>query len=129
MSEGNILAGRRILVVEDEFLIATGIAEAIEDAGAVPLGPCADLKKARQTLDGADGVPDAAILDLNLKGASVVDLARELKDKGTVLIYHTGYTTTVEREGLPEGSMTWKPMSGAKLMEAVAAALQQGGSG
>ena len=115
------LKGRRILVVEDEFLIASNVVETIEDCGAVAIGPCPDVDTARRMLaEDGQGV-DAAILDLNLKrGGSAMELAQELAAAGTVLVYHTGYSTSASQEGLPDGVVATKPVTGDRLMQHVA---------
>lgn len=109
------LKERRILIVEDEYLIATDIADAIQRLGGTVLGPCADVAAARRVL--AETQADAAVLDLNLKGGKVTDLARELDAKGLTIMYHTGYDTTVAEEGLPEGVLALKPMKHEILMQ------------
>ena len=115
------LEDRWILVVEDEFLIASDIVEAIRQLGGSVMGPCSDAAKAREVLSKRGMPPDGAVLDLNLKGKSVADLAHELAEMGVALLYHTGYDTSVEQEGLPPGEMTMKPMSRAELMQRLAA--------
>ena len=119
MNKSGPLHQRRILVVEDEYLIASDLAEAIVQAGGTALGPCANVEAAQRILRSAPDAPDGAILDLNLRGASVVAFAKELDARGVKLIYHTGYETTPEEEGLPVGLMTIKPMRRDDLMDAV----------
>lgn len=58
------LAGRRILVVEDGYYLATDAARALRGAGAEVLGPCATEEDARAELD--EQRPNAAVFDINL---------------------------------------------------------------
>ena len=120
MMDKRALEDRWILVVEDEFLIASDIVEAIRQLGGSVMGPCCDTAKAREALSKRGKPPDGAVLDLNLKGQSVVELAHDLADMGVALLYHTGYDTSIEQEGLPPGEMTRKPMSRAELMQRLA---------
>lgn len=115
------LTGRRILIVEDEYLIAADIADAVARLGGDTLGPCADVEAARRVL--AESRPDGAVLDLNLKGSPVTELARELEGMGIAIIYHTGYDTTAAAEGLPEGVLALKPLKHDVLMRELALGL------
>lgn len=111
----------RILIVEDEYLIAIDIADAITRLGGTVLGPCADVATARRLL--AETQADAAVLDLNLKGGKVTELARDLDATGMTIMYHTGYETTVAEEGLPDGVLALKPLKHKALMHELARAL------
>ena len=89
------LAGRRIMVIEDEPLLAMDIEAALEELGCVVVGPAGNLAAARRLV--ADGVVDAALLDANLGGKPVDELAEALAAKGIPFIFATGY----ERGELP----------------------------
>ena len=58
------LAGRRILLVEDEPLVALLLESIFEDEGCVTIGPYGDLKSALEAAQ--NGEVDAAVLDVNL---------------------------------------------------------------
>lgn len=85
------LAGRRILVVEDEFLVAEYLSEILRTAGAQVLGP---LGRVQETLDfvesNKDGV-DAVVLDVNLHGQSSFPIADLLVRLGVRFVFTTGY--------------------------------------
>ena len=84
------LHGRRILIVEDEFLQAMELDTALREAGAEILGPAASVTDALCIL--ANGVlPDAASLDVNLDGQSVYPLADALASHGVPFVFTTGY--------------------------------------
>ena len=82
------LAGKRVLVVEDEFFSADEIREALERCGAVVVGPAPDLDSARDL--AREGCVDCAVLDINLHGERVFELARELKAGGQRFVFATG---------------------------------------
>lgn len=119
------LDGRRVLVVEDEFLIASDLADAIRRQGGDVVGPCADPESAWDVLSRRGERIDAAVLDLNLRGRPVVDLAWELARHGVALVYHTGYDSTPEEEGLPDGPVTTKPASHATIVRHLVTALER----
>lgn len=81
--------GRRVLVVEDEFLIALATADLLESLGCVVIGPAARLTAA---LSFAQLEPvDAAILDINLAGEPVWPVAEELRRRNVPFLYLSAY--------------------------------------
>ena len=91
------LAGRRILIVEDEALVAMLVEDALLDAGAEVIGPVATVAEAMSLLDAE--APDAAVLDLNLAGETSTPVADVLATRGVPFVVATGYGA----EGLPAG--------------------------
>ena len=87
----------RILIVEDEMLIAMMLQDIVSDLGHQPVGPVMRLEPA---LDAAlrDDF-DLAILDLNLAGKQSFPIADRLLDRGIPFFFATGYG----RDGLTEG--------------------------
>lgn len=91
------MAGKRILVVEDEVIVAMLLEDILADAGATVVGPAARVARALELLE-AEPV-DAALLDLNLAGEVTTPVAEELKRRGVPFAFATGYGAA----GLPEG--------------------------
>ena len=79
LSAGSGLAGRRVLIVEDEVIVAFALECEVEDAGGEIIGPAHSLEEAERLLDQPI---DVAILDINLNGESVWPVARALRDRG-----------------------------------------------
>jgi DNA-binding response OmpR family regulator len=71
------LRERHILVLEDEYLIAMSLQDALESAGSVVLGPAPSVDKAIKTIDSEAHI-DAAILDVNLGGVRAYPVADRL---------------------------------------------------
>lgn len=85
--------GLRVLVVEDEFLVALGLEDNLRSLGYVVVGPVASLSAA---LDAAmHERVDAAILDVNLNGEPVYPAAAVLAERGIPFIFCSGYTGSV----------------------------------
>lgn len=84
------LKGRRILVVEDEFFQAKDLARALSEAGARLVGPVPSFGDAVKALDGDTGI-DAAVLDINLRGRMVYEVADLLAGRGIPFVFATGY--------------------------------------
>jgi DNA-binding NtrC family response regulator len=89
------LIGRRVLLVEDEFLVALTLEEALRDAGCVVLGPIPRVEKAVPV--AREEAIDVALLDVNLAGEKVYPVAQALSERDVPFIFMTGY----ERVGLP----------------------------
>jgi DNA-binding response OmpR family regulator len=73
------LVGRRVLIVEDEVIVAFSIECEIEDAGGEIVGPAHTLAEAERLIDEPI---DVAILDINLNGERVWPIAQALRERG-----------------------------------------------
>lgn len=87
------LSGYRILVVEDEYYLATDIARALRGAGADVIGPSPDEEAARAELKAHR--PNAVVLDINLGHGPSFKLTETLKDQGVAFVFLTGYDTEI----------------------------------
>lgn len=84
------LAGCRVLVVEDEYLLADELSRELVAAGAEVVGPAATVAAALRLL-GEGTPPHAAILDVNLGGEPVFPVADALLERGVPFVFCTGY--------------------------------------
>ena len=84
------LRHRRILVVEDEYLIADDMQQSLEEVGAIVLGPVPTIEQALELL-GGDPHVDGAVLDINLNGEKVFPVADALATRGIRFLFATGY--------------------------------------
>ena len=90
---GRVLAslrGRRVLVAEDEYLLAQDLREELERRGAEVLGPVPSLAEGLELLR-AGSAPSLAILDISLRGEMVYPLADALRARNIPFIFATGY--------------------------------------
>jgi CheY-like chemotaxis protein len=83
------LEGLKVLVVEDEFLVALLIEEMLESAGCVVIGPIARVPEALDAVD--HDACDAAVLDINLAGERVDPVADALSNRNVPFMFVTGY--------------------------------------
>jgi len=93
-----VLAGRRILIVEDEMLLALDLQMILEDHGCEVLGPVPNAKRALALL--AQERPDAATLDMNLNGQSSGPIAEALSAQNIPFLIISGYSNLSEEEPL-----------------------------
>ena len=120
MSQG--FSGRRVLIVEDESLVAMLLETILEDMGCTPVGPAATVDEALRM--ASDGEPvDAALLDVNVAGRQVFPVAEALRDRGVPFVFSTGYG----EGGLPDewrGQPTLqKPFTEAAVRDALMTAM------
>lgn len=116
------LADKRILVVEDESLVAMLIETILEDLGCTPVGPAASVEEGLAFAQGAEAI-DAALLDVNVGGQQVFPVAEALEARGVPFVFSTGYGEA----GLPDdwrGRPTLqKPFTEEAVHQAIRAAL------
>jgi CheY-like chemotaxis protein len=116
----SILNGKRILVVEDEPIVAMMIEQMIEDMGAQTVGPAASLEQALDLAATAD--VHVAILDLNLNGQRTSEVAKTLKQRGVPFIFATGYGSAGGQD-LGQKAVLQKPFQMHQFVTALSDAL------
>lgn len=114
----NRLPGARILVVEDEPIVAMCLEDMLIAHGYVPVGPAGRLSEGL-ALAGSESI-DAAILDINLDGERSDAIAEALRERDIPFVFASGYDTA------PAGLVAAAPMLSKPYREIdVVAALQQ----
>lgn len=106
---------RKILIVEDDALIAMELGERLADMGYEVLGPAHSIAEAEAVI--ARDTPDAALLDANLGGGvSSVPLGMALQAKGVRIAFCTGYDRVKDAPSeLAKAPVFTKPVSDADL--------------
>ena len=118
----NALQGRRVLVIEDESLVAMLLETILDDMGCAVVGPESNIDDG---LISATTEPslDAALLDVNVAGREVFPVAEALRARGVPFVFSTGYGEA----GLPDewrGRPTLqKPFTEDAVQTAIRAAL------
>ena len=93
MGEAGDLRGRRVLVIEDDLLVAQTLCFLLEEAGADILGPIGWLDEALAFLAGDEAAVDVVVLDLNLHGTASYPIADALGLRGIPFVFLSGYDT------------------------------------
>lgn len=108
------LAGKRVLVVEDEMLVALLVEDMLIDAGCIIIGPFARVSDALAATK-AEAV-DLALLDVNVAGEKVFPVAKALEERGVPFLFVTGYG----QEALPQDRPDWQAVAKPFLPEQLA---------
>jgi CheY-like chemotaxis protein len=110
------LSGMRILVVEDEPLLAMASEDLLADSGCTVAGPASSVKQGMQLIERE--AIDGAILDINLKGEMVFPLADALAERSIPFVYVTGYGKLLRacNHGRP---VLQKPYSNQQLLKII----------
>ncbi|XYD12106.1 response regulator (plasmid) [Methylobacterium sp. NMS12] len=117
------LVGRRVLVVEDEYLIAMEVKRWLLAAGADVVGPVPSVVQALDLIED-QGTLDAAVLDVNLGGGDMVfPVADALRALGVPYLFATGEATLAQAGAHREQRRLYKPFVETELVRAIAALL------
>jgi CheY-like chemotaxis protein len=121
MQKDQVLAGLRILVVEDEPVVAWDLAETLESQGCEIVGPAYNLAQAEKL---SQEPLDGAVLDVNLGDKKVFPVADVLTKRQIPYCFVTGYGLGGLRPGDLERTVLQKPISSQRIVQAVGALSQ-----
>jgi CheY-like chemotaxis protein len=110
------LSGMRILVAEDEILVAMTLADWLADLGCTVAGPVSSVEQGMRLIE--QNSIDGAILDVNLRGEMVFPLADALAERSIPFVYVTGYGKLLRtsNHGRP---VLQKPYSDPQLLKII----------
>jgi CheY-like chemotaxis protein len=89
MTARSPISQKRVLVVEDEYLVAMDMSAYLEAAGAQVVGPASNVSAALEAVEHTE--LDGAILDVNLRGEMAYPVADALAARGIPFVFTTGY--------------------------------------
>jgi CheY-like chemotaxis protein len=112
---------RRVLVVEDEMIVAGMLQRMLTDLGYAVVGPATAVDEAMQIIDG--GGIDAAVLDINLDGQMSYPVADKLATRGIPFVFSTGYGGEALPDGYEGTPVLKKPFRRSGLGDALAGLL------
>ncbi|WP_437598545.1 response regulator [Sorangium sp. So ce590] len=113
----NELQGLRILIVEDEPMIASSLEDVLTDLGCVVIGPALNMRDAIRLAREAE--MDGASLDINIAGEKVYAVADILRERGIPYVFMTGYGKAGLRESDLGRPVLQKPYSLNRFVEIV----------
>lgn len=111
------LVNCRILVVEDRYLVADDLGRICRRQGGEIVGLASDVEKARRL--AAEERVDLAILDVDLRGQDVFDVAAILDGRGVPFVFVTGYGQVSLPERYRSRPIVTKPFSEGEVLAAL----------
>lgn len=114
--QDNALDGRKILIVEDDFLVAVALAEMLQAAGANVIGPVSEMQEALSFVEAGNDV-DAAILDVDLHGRKSYPVAQALAARRIRFVFATGYGEEAIDRAWRAYPRVQKPFDGRALVQ------------
>ncbi len=122
LEDGGVMArqleGKRLLLVEDEALVAMMIADFLTDLGCAVVGTAASVSEGLAAIADNKSALDAAVLDVNLGGEKVYPIADELAQEGVPFIFSTGYNRAGIKADYAQVPMIAKPFE-PEALEAI----------
>lgn len=115
------LQGLRLLIVEDEYTIASDLAHWFEDAGIKVVGPAGSVPKALALISSD---LDAAVLDVNLGDERVFPVADALSTAGVPFVFATGYDAHIIPEIYADVPRCEKPVDMMQLADLLSIAIR-----
>jgi DNA-binding response OmpR family regulator len=109
------LHSKKILIVEDDYLTAEGLAHAVVEHGFTVVGPVATADSAARLID--EEMLDGALLDVGLRAGSAVEVARSLREHGVPFVVVSGYSVDELPQELKAAPFVGKPMSYSELID------------
>ena len=119
-SAGNSVAGKRVLVVEDELMIRMLLQDMLADLGCKLAGEAGRIDEALTLARQTDF--DVAILDVNLNGQPISPVVDILIERGLPFVFATGYGQRGVPEAYRKTPTLQKPFQADALAQAIEAA-------
>jgi DNA-binding response OmpR family regulator len=106
---------RKVLIIEDNYVVAAHLAAALEDDGFKVIGPVDTAEGAVSRID--EEALDGALLDVALREGSAVDVATALRGNGVPFVIVSGYSRDTLPTELKDAPYVGKPMGQSELIQ------------
>ncbi|MEZ0468319.1 response regulator [Phaeobacter sp. SYSU ZJ3003] len=113
-----LVKGKHILVVEDEYLVAADLSDTLQEMGATVIGPFSSVQEALTAVTSVEQL-DAATLDVTLGQEKSFGVAEALQKRGVPFVLLTGYDDGSLPETLRDVPRCDKPFDVSKLVNAL----------
>ena len=117
------LTGRRILLVEDDYLLADALAQSLRSTGALVSGPIGTVDGALAAVAELDDI-EAVVLDVNLNGIRVDAVADAVRARGIPMVFVSGYDRNLLPPRFADVPHCLKPVDIDQLAATLAAQLR-----
>lgn len=119
MTAEDRLKGLRLLLVEDEAMVAMMLEDMLGDLGCEVVGPAGNVARARELVESDQGIA-GAILDVNVGGEPIYPVAEILKARGVPFVFITGYGSADIDGRFSDAPAVQKPFSMPVLRDTLA---------
>jgi CheY-like chemotaxis protein len=113
-----MLAGRRVLLVEDEYLLAKWMTDEFGRLGIETVGPVGSVERALELVAHSEHL-DGAVLDINVSGDLVFPVADALRVRGVAFVFTTGYDMQAIPEQYRDVVFCPKPVNPTEVVHAL----------
>lgn len=110
-----MLQGMRVLIVEDEHIVALALADDLEDQGAIVVGPTSSVEGALGLIDKHD--LEAAVLDIQLQSQMVFPVADALVGRDVPFLFTSGFDSSAVPEEYAHIPQCEKPASSRTVVD------------
>jgi CheY-like chemotaxis protein len=117
----------RVLLVEDEHIVAAALSRGLRLCGAEVIGPVATVPNALALIEATPAI-DGALVDINLRGIQAYDVVDALIARQVPTVLTTGYETSVVPSRYRDVPVLQKPFDPAEAMAALFPSNQRGGT-
>ena len=114
----------RVVIVEDEGMVAALLENMLSDLGHQVVGVAGRMDRAERLLSSL--VADVVILDVNLDGERTYSLASALASRGISVVFATGYGSEGLEEAWRRAPVLQKPFRASELDRAIRQAIGAG---
>jgi CheY-like chemotaxis protein len=111
--------GRRVLIAEDEYLLASKMVEEFAKLGVETIGPASTVKRALDLVEHS-GPLDVAVLDIKLRNEMIFPVADALRARGVPFVFPTGYSQKIIPDRYKDVVRYEKPFDVAEIARVVA---------
>lgn len=119
VEKSRTLVGKRILIAENEWLIADAIASAVEAAGGQIIGPFPTIKQSLAALTGDTLAPDAATLNIRLNDGESYSVADRLAAMKVPFIFASANGSSSLPRRFSRRVLLGKPVAAKQVIEAL----------
>ena len=119
-NQANFLDGARILIVEDDYVVARNIAHTLRRLGAQIIGPASNVASALALIADNPNL-DVALLDINLGAENAYPVASALRSRGIPFLFTTGYSRPSLPSEMVEAPLIEKPIDARALVSLLSA--------
>jgi CheY-like chemotaxis protein len=112
------MTARRILIIEDESIVAESLGRALKSWGAEGAGMAATVEQALTLIDTTPAI-DGALLDINLRGVRAYSVADRLMARGLPFIFTTGYSAPIIPDAYRHVAVLQKPFDPEEILTAL----------